>query len=153
MPTPKHNLEKDFENRSENIGGKSGFKGYNYQNYVGIYYMIFLHKNKKKFKIFFEKSDDIELHIENGPKYKIQSKTSKLSNNSIITKKKGKMKSILESLFDNKDFDYYKLCFPKDRYTKLYTQYEKKQIGIGDTCFVLPNNYENNSKIENFFLS
>ena len=115
-----NDLEKDYlKNES---GGKNAIKGYNFQSYAGIYYMLVLYKNNKSFKIGFEKADDIEILLDNM-KYKIQVKSSKngLTLNKIL-KLSGKEKlSIFQKLILDKTYDCYKICFP----IKGFSNFEK----------------------------
>ena len=139
----KNDLEK-YENQKKE-GGTSSLKGYNFQAYVGIYYMFTLYKNAKKFKIFFEKDDDIVLETDNK-KYKIQCKTSTISLTYISKKKKHKSldieESIVEKLISKKEFYKYVLAFPLEKYSKeLKNQLDEVDDEyIGLTCFKLKEN-------------
>lgn len=139
----KNDLEK-YENQKKE-GGTSSLKGYNFQAYVGIYYMFTLYKNDKKFKIFFEEDDDIVLEIDDK-KYKIQCKTSTISLAYICKKKKHKgldiEESIIEKLISKKKFYKYVLAFPLERYSK---ELKNQLIPVDDEyigliCFKLKEN-------------
>lgn len=136
-----NDLEKDYlKNES---GGKNAIKGYNFQSYAGIYYMLVLYKNNKSFKIGFEKADDIEILLDNM-KYKIQVKSSKNGLTlSKILKLSGKEKlSIFQKLILDKTYDCYKICFP----IKGFSNFEKLKkcgnLGIGEECRYIEENSE-----------
>lgn len=138
MAIKNYDLKKDYEK-----GGKKALKGYNFQHYTGIYYMIVLYKNRQNFKIGFEKEDDIVVYLENGIKYKIQAKSSELSAKKLMSKpkKRGSEErklSILEKLFEFDGFDYYKICFPQKKYKDIEDEcYKETEQGIGEKCFIL----------------
>lgn len=135
-------LEKDYEKiMLKEEGGKVAIKGFNFQHYAGMYYMIFLFKNEKKFKVEFEKADDITVEIFEGEKYKIQAKTSKITAGYLT--KKGKNEkgeptlSILEKLFSIQGYDYYKICFPLNKCASLDTMKKTSGNGIGENSFTV----------------
>lgn len=109
----RESLAKVYENYKEN-GGEIAIRGFNFQAYSGIYYMLFLHKNSVDFKIRFEHEDDIVIEDNtNNKKFKIQVKSENLTINKII-KKDSDGKSILGKLLFSDDFNYYILAFPNE---------------------------------------
>lgn len=156
MAIKKYDLKKDYEK-----GGKRALKGYNFQHYTGIYYMIVLYKKGESFKIGFEKEDDIVVYLGSGLNYKIQAKSSELNAKKLILKPKKigsdeRKLSILEKLFEFDGFDYYKICFPYKKYDGLNDNcYKETEKGIGEKCFVLDSKdheitkFLENQKIDN----
>lgn len=80
--------------------GANAKKGFKFQDYVGIYYMLFFYKNDIDFSIYFETRDDIETKTAIG-NHKVQVKSSKLTLHEIIKPgKKNKDGEIGKSIYD-----------------------------------------------------
>lgn len=128
----REQLEKDYLKYSDS--GKNSLKGYNFQTYSGIYFMICLNGKNKNFKIGFEKEDDIVIYLDDL-KYKIQAKSSELQWNKIISNKKEELSILEKLLIDPKnEFDFYKLCFPHGKFNGFKELKECHDRGIGKEC-------------------
>ncbi|RRD39267.1 DUF4297 domain-containing protein [Leptotrichia sp. OH3620_COT-345] len=135
-------LEKDYLKYED--GGKNAIKGYNFQSYAGIYYMLVLYKNDKSFKIGFEKNDDIEIHLLDSIRYKIQVKSSKkgLTLNKILKTSDKEKLSIFQKLISDKTYDCYKICFPIKAFSNFENLEKCIDLGIGEECRHIEKNKE-----------
>lgn len=85
-----------------NNGGAFAKKGFKFQDYVGIYYILHFFKNEVDFEVYFETRDDIITSTKES-KNKIQVKSKKMSVYEIIKKRKtetGEKQSIYEKLLN-----------------------------------------------------
>ncbi len=143
-------LLKDYETSKKN-GGINAIKGYNFQTYVGIYYMFYLFKNSQKFKIYFEKDDDIELYNETlNEKFKVQCKTSSITAN-FICKKNQENESILDKLFSKNGYSKYVLSYPIEKCKQLKNDFSiVSNKSLGRDCYKInvPTSLKN---IDDFF--
>lgn len=88
----------------EQNAGANARKGFKFQDYVGVYYMLYYYKNDIDFSVYFETRDDLET-ISSVDKNKIQVKSNKFTCNKIHSCKNGK-KSVYDKLMDSSDNKY-----------------------------------------------
>ncbi|MGK4197896.1 dsDNA nuclease domain-containing protein [Fusobacterium sp. HC1336] len=116
MNTAISKLENDLINNSfQEDGGTYAIKGFNFQAFSGIYIIFYLEKNNCKYKVTFEKEDDISIiNYTTNKNYKIQAKSKSLTLSSILKKDKYN-NSILEKLVQNHNgYNFISLIFPEE---------------------------------------
>lgn len=150
MSTTISKLENDFNNSFQEDGGSYAIKGFNFQAFSGIYIIFYLEKNNCKYKVTFEKEDDIFVTDYNTNKsYKIQVKSKSLTLATILKKDKNN-NSILEKLIQkHKDYDFVSLIFPEETSKTLLksSKITDKRFLEGDT-FILDVSEKNKDKNE-----
>ena len=115
MSTAISKLENDLINNSfQEDGGTYAIKGFNFQAFSGIYIIFYLEKNNCKYKVTFEKEDDISIiNYTTNKSYKIQAKSKNLTLSSILKEDKYN-NSILEKLIQNHNsYNFISLIFPE----------------------------------------
>ncbi|MBR8701288.1 hypothetical protein IX317_001089 [Fusobacterium sp. DD29] len=131
-------LEKAAADYEDN-GGKLAIRGYNFQTYAAIFFMMALHKHGYQFKLAAEKTDDIWLeNLTLNKKYKMQVKSEKLTPNKIITSNKDNDRSILWKLVLNSEpHDYITLVFGQERGDNLKKICKNIDVNLGIPSFTL----------------
>lgn len=115
MSTRISKLEEDLNNSFQEDGGTYAIKGFNFQAFSGIYIIFCLEKNNYKYKVTFEKEDDIfVINYTTNKNYKIQVKSSNLTLKYILKKDKYN-NIILEKLLQNHNkYNFVSLIFPEE---------------------------------------
>lgn len=138
-------LAKAYEEYVDN-GGKIAIGAFNFQTYVGVFFMLFLYKYSHCFEISFEKDDDISLkNTTLNKNFKIQVKSEKLTPAKIIETTKKDPKSILgKLLFNSNDYNYVVLVFGQERGKTLKEICKKENKHLGNPSYMIDcNTYEN----------
>lgn len=85
--------------------GANARKGFKFQDYVGIYLMLYYYKRKIEFSVLFETRDDLEANTEEE-KIKIQVKSNHYTLNKIYAKDKDSAESTYEKLMKKTDVNF-----------------------------------------------
>lgn len=151
-------LAKAYENYVDN-GGQIAIRGYNFQIYVGVFLMLYLHKNNHYFEISFEKDDDISLNdLTNNEKFKIQVKSEKLTPNKITKVTESEPRSILgKLLFNSSNYNYVVLAFAQEKGDRIKELCREESKNLGNSCYSIDwskcQNIKKNNKLLNNYQS
>ena len=126
-------LEKTYA-EYEDEGGRVAIIGFNFQAYSGIYHMLYLHKNKKKFKMSFETEDDIIIKNETEKKkLKVQVKSENLTRGKLL--KEENVLCMLGKVLHIDGYDHYIISFPNETGKALKKVATSIDTLIGGDCY------------------
>lgn len=118
-------------------GGRIAIRGYNFQTYVGVFLMLYLHKNNHSFEISLEKDDDISLNdLTSKETFKIQVKSEPLTPSKIVKATEKEPRSILGKLLFNSDnYDYAILVFGQEKGEKIKEICKEENQNLGTKSY------------------
>ena len=137
-------------------GGQIAIRGYNFQTYVGVFLMLYLHKKNHYFEISFEKDDDISLNdLTNNENFKIQVKSEKLTPSKITKVTESEPRSILgKLLFNSSNYNYAVLAFAQEKGDKIKELCKEENKNLGNSCYSIDwnkcQNIEGNKLLSNY---